>query len=189
LYINIKHLHLLKFNNCKECSECCKNKFLAPLVLEDFEKVYQYFPILIAKLDTLKPVMLLSNEISCPYLKNETCSIYENRPPACRIYPFSPWYDSILLDISCKGVGIEGEALPLSKNEFINSKFFDTRIENIESKLIQTQKWLNNQNLKYFATFKEIELFTIQNINDKFAKMHKSSLKFLDNYNNLINKG
>jgi len=186
MYVSIKYLHLLKFNNCKECNDCCKNKFLAPLILEDFEKVYKFFPILIAKLDSLKPVMLLSNEISCPYLKNNICSIYEKRPPACKIYPFSPWFDDILLDISCPGIGIYGEKLPLTKDEFINSKFFDTRIESIQTKIISTQNWLKNQDLNYLATFKGISLYTINNIKDDFGKMHKISLNFLKNYQKIL---
>ena len=69
MFVDLKHLDLLKFKGCEECVDCCK-KPMAPLILDDFEKVYKYFPILIAELDTLKPVMLLSNKISCPYLKD-----------------------------------------------------------------------------------------------------------------------
>ncbi|NPA12254.1 MAG: YkgJ family cysteine cluster protein [Epsilonproteobacteria bacterium] len=188
MYVNIMKLELLKFNNCKDCVECCKSKYLAPLVLEDFEKVYKRFPILIAKLDILKPVMLLSHETSCPYLKDEKCSIYQERPPACKIYPFSPWYDSILLDVSCKGVGIEGELLPLSEEEFKNSNFYDSRIQNITQKILNTSEWLKNKKLKYAGKIFGIKLYSIKNINDKYSRFHKKSLLFLRNYKNILTK-
>ncbi|WP_456470394.1 YkgJ family cysteine cluster protein [Caminibacter sp.] len=188
MYANIKHLHLLKFNNCENCTECCKNKFLAPLILEDFEKVYEYFPIVIAKLDTFKPVMLLSTEKECPYLQDEKCSIYEQRPPACKIYPFSPWYDSILLDLSCPGVGVYGSFLPLTKKEFYSSSFFDKRIINIKQKLINTARWLENKKIIPIGSVKNIEIFQISDPKDKYDLIHKKSLKFLKNYENLIKK-
>ncbi|MEO1923397.1 MAG: YkgJ family cysteine cluster protein [Nautiliaceae bacterium] len=188
MYANIKHLHLLKFNNCENCTECCKNKFLAPLVLDDFEKVCDYFPIVIAKLEVFKPVMLLSTEKGCPYLQNDKCSIYEQRPPACKIYPFSPWYDSILLDLSCPGVGTQGLFLPLTKKEFCSSSFFDERVINIKQKLINTAKWLENKKITPIGSVKNIEIFQISNPKDKYDLIHKKSLKFLKNYENLIKK-
>jgi len=141
MYVDIKYLDKLKFNNCENCYECCK-KLMALLILEDFKKVYNYFPILIAKFDFLKPVMLLSNDKYCPYLKNEKCSIYENRPPACRIYPYSPWYDKILLDISCDGIGIKGEKILLS--------YFMKIFDNITQKIENTLRWTLSQKLKLF---------------------------------------
>jgi len=182
LYVNINYLENLKFNNCKDCCECCKNKYLAPLILEDFEKVYEYFPIFIAKLETFKPVMLLSNEKQCPYLINEKCSIYEKRPPACRLYPYSPWYDKILIDLSCKGIGIEGENLPLSTKSFKNSSFFDERVIDIENKIFNTYKWLENKQLHPFTTYHGIELFDIKDKNDKYDEMIIKSKRNLENY-------
>jgi hypothetical protein len=183
MYADIKHLELLKFKGCDNCYECCK-KPMAPLILNDFEKVYKYFPILIAKLDFFKPVMLLSNEISCPYLRNGKCTIYENRPPACKIYPFSPWYDSILLDIGCKGVGTYGNPLPLNEREFKNSEFYEERFENITEKITKTSNWIKNQTLKPFKTLHGIELFTLDRYENAFAELMKLSHKNLSNYFN-----
>ncbi|WP_456479144.1 YkgJ family cysteine cluster protein [Nautilia sp.] len=184
MYSSIRHLHLLKFKGCDECTECCKSKYMAPLVLEDFEKVYKYFPILIAKLDKLKPVMLLSNSASCPYLENKKCSIYENRPPACKIYPYSPWFGDILLDLSCKGVGIEGKTLPLTPEEFLKSDFYEERFENITEKIKNTNIWLAKQEVVYFRTYKNIKLYILKNARDDYAHMHKNSLMFLSYYFN-----
>ena len=181
MFVNIKHLELIKFKYCQECDECCKNKLLAPLVLEDFEKVYEYFPIVIAKLDTLRIVMLLSNE-KCPYLKNSKCSIYDKRPPACKIYPYSPWYGEILLDISCPGIGIKGEKIPLNKEEFLKSPFYDERFENISEKLKNSFLWLKAHKLKFLTTYKGIKLYTLKNGKDKFFKMHQKSLTHLHYY-------
>ncbi len=181
MYVDIKSIELIKFNNCNGCSECCKNKLMAPLVLEDFEKVYKYFPILIAKFDILKPVMLLSNETACPYLRNDKCSIYENRPPACKIYPYSPWYDDILLDLSCKGVGVEGEILPLTEEGFKVSKFYEERFENITSKIKTTTKWLNKQTLNFYKTYHDIKLFTLKP-QDIYGEIMQISLTHLYKY-------
>ena len=181
MFVDISYLELIKFKGCEGCTECCK-KPMAPLILDDFEKVYKYFPILIAKLDVLKPVMLLSNDISCPYLKNNLCSIYENRPPACKIYPYSPWYDKILLDLSCKGVGIEGKTLPTTYDEFINSQFYENRFFNISEKLEHTLKWLQNEELIPFITYINIQLFKLKPNNNPYNILHQKSLINLDNY-------
>jgi len=185
MYANINHLELIKFNGCGGCTECCKSKLMAPLILEDFEKVYKHFPILIAKLDYFKPVMLLSNGISCPYLKNELCSIYKQRPPACKIYPYSPWYDSILLDLSCKGIGIKGTPLPTTKEDFIKSDFYEERFENITEKLEKTLKWSKELTLEQFGEIQHIKLYKIKNMHkDIFTDMYEKSLVHLEKYEN-----
>ena len=185
MYVDINQVELLKFNNCLDCVECCKTKLMAPLVLDDFKKVYKYFPILIAKLDTFKPVMLLSNTTSCPYLKDNLCSIYKNRPPACKIYPFSPWYNKILLDISCKGVGIKGEYLPLNNKEFKSSKFYEERFENINYKLKKTNNWTNNISFNFYAKIKNIKLYKIYKSTDFYSNLAIKSLINLKYYKEL----
>jgi len=186
MFVDIKYLELIRFNECKECSECCK-KPMTPLVLDDFEKVYEYFPILIAKLDIFKPVMLLSNEISCPYLKEDWCSIYENRPPACKIYPYSPWYDKILLDLSCKGIGTKGKIIPTDYNEFKNSTFFEKRFINITEKLQNTLKWLEKEELTDFGEYKNIKLYKLKPNDNHYNLLHQKSLQNLKNYSNISN--
>ena len=126
---NIEKIPPLYFSSCENCSECCEGKFfLAPLVLEDFDKVRDYFEIRAVVLNNeIIPVILLTDGEggSCPYLENGKCSIYNRRPPACKIYPFSPFYDDIFIDISCKGVSSNsGEKLPSNREEFIKSPFF-----------------------------------------------------------------
>ena len=185
MYVDINKIELLKFNNCLDCIECCKTKLMAPLVLDDFKKVYKYFPILIAKLDTFRPVMLLSNGISCPYIKDNLCSIYENRPPACKIYPFSPWYDKILLDLSCKGVGIKGESLPLNNKEFKKSKFYEERFEDIIFRLKKTNNWINNTFFSFYDKILNIKFYKVYKSNDLYSSLAIKSLINLKYYKEL----
>jgi len=186
MFVDINDLHLLKFNNCKDCDECCKNKYLAPLVLDDFEKVYKYFPIIFAKLDFYKPVIMISSKNGCPYLENGLCTIYENRPPACKLYPYSPWYDKLLLDIACKGVGIEGDYLPLNFEDFKKSKFFEKRVEDIDLKIKKTREWLRENKIEFFTNFKGVKLYKLTTFNDKYAQMVKKSQIHLEKYKDLL---
>ena len=89
------------FNNCNGClSRCCDGKegtILSQLILDDFEVVSKYFPILFTFGDMgyLKANILFSDGKSfCPYIKNYQCTIYEDRPSICRVYPLSPSHDN-----------------------------------------------------------------------------------------------
>jgi Fe-S-cluster containining protein len=183
VYVNIKYLKNLKFNNCKNCTKCCENKMFAPLILDDIKKVYKYFPILVIFIPEPKLVIPLALKKSCPYLNENKCTIYENRPPACKIYPYSPWYGEILLDISCEGIGTKGEKLPLSYKEFKNSKFYDERIENIEEKLNKTNKWLKKQQIKFLAKINDIKIYKIKYQNNFYNNLIQSSYKNLKIFN------
>jgi Fe-S-cluster containining protein len=155
----------------------------APLILEDIKKVYKYFPILVIFIPEPKLVIPLALEKSCPYLNEHKCTIYENRPPACKIYPYTPWYVEIFLDLSCKGIGIKGEKLPLTLNEFKNSKFYDERIENIEKKLNTTNQWLKKQQIKFLTKINNIKIYKIRKNNDSFNKLIQLSYKNLKIFN------
>ena len=169
MYVDINDVEFLRFNNCRDCNKCCYEKIFAPLILDDFERVYKYFPIFIVEVGYLRPVMIISDgKNPCRYLEKGKCSIYENRPPACKIYPFSPWYDKILIDLSCPGIGVEGELLPL--DNFKDSKFYDKRFENIETKIIKTQEWLSKKRLNKFGNFKGYDLFYPE-VEDEFDEM------------------
>ncbi|GAX87984.1 conserved hypothetical protein [Lebetimonas natsushimae] len=183
MYVNIKHLKNLKFNNCQNCTKCCENKMFAPLILEDIKKVYKFFPIFIIFIPNPKLVIPLSLNKNCPYLKDNKCSLYEHRPPACKIYPFSPWYGEVILDLSCDGIGIKGENLPLSIKEFKNSKFYDKRIVNIEEKLEKTNNWIKNQKLTYLTKINNIKIYKIKYQNEFYNNLIQSSYKNLKIFN------
>ena len=161
---NIEKLPPLYFKGCGACAKCCEGKFfLAPLILEDFDKVVDYFKIRIVKLDELIPVMLLTDgENSCKYLENSKCSIYENRPPACKIYPFSPYFDEIFIDLECDAISYEGEKLPSNKNEFLKSNFFEERMIDFKNKREKTINYFKNKELIFDTEIRGIKLYKIK---------------------------
>ncbi len=178
MFVDVDKIDLLKFKGCKDCVECCKKPF-APLILDDFEKVYKNFAIVFVDIVYIRPVMVIGKSGICKYVKDGKCSIYDARPPACRIYPFSPFFDKLYLDVSCKGVGIEGKFLPMNFREFQNSEFFDKRFINFENKLLKTNIWLENKKFKKAGEIRGFEYFVLEEIKDEFDKMHFESLKNL----------
>ena len=159
---NILNLPPLFFRGCDNCTKCCDGTkfFLAPLILDDFDKVKSYFEIRAIILDNVIPVMLFNDGNSpCKYLKNNKCEIYENRPPACKIYPFSPYYDKIFIDLECDAVGYKGEKLPSNKCELFNSKFFDERLIDFIEKREKTIKYMKKQTLYFDKEIKGIKLY------------------------------
>jgi len=158
---NIEKLPSLYFRGCGDCSKCCEGKFfLAPLILDDFEKVKPYFEIRAVIFEEIIPVMLLTDGINpCKYLKNGNCEIYENRPPACRIYPFSPYYDDIFIDLECDAISFEGERLPSNKKELFKSSFFDERMIYFKEKREKTLEYMKKQKLVFDREIKGIKLY------------------------------
>jgi Fe-S-cluster containining protein len=161
---NINNLSQLYFRGCENCSECCEGKFfLAPLILEDFDKVKKYFEIRAIILDEIIPVMLLTDgKNPCKYLKDNRCSIYEERPPACKIYPFSPFYDDIFIDLSCPAVGDVGDKLPTNKKEYFKSDFFEERFINFKIKRENTINFMKCQKLIFDKEIKGIKLYKFE---------------------------
>jgi len=159
---NIEKLPPLYFRGCGECSKCCEGKFfLAPLILDDFVKVKPFFEIRAIIIDEIIPVMLLTDgKNPCKYLKNGKCEIYENRPPACKIYPFSPYFEDIFLDLDCDAiVNNMGDKLPSTKQEFFKSNFFDDRMINFKQKREKTIEYMKTQKLVFDKEIKGISLY------------------------------
>ena len=158
---NITKLPPLYFKGCGDCSKCCEGKFfLAPLILEDFEKVKPFFEIRAVIFDEIIPVMLLTDGHNpCKYLNNGKCEIYENRPSACKIYPFSPYYDDIFIDLECDAIFFEGERLPANKREFFESNFFDERMIDFKLKREKTIEYMKTQKLVFDKEIKGIKLY------------------------------
>ncbi|NPA55623.1 MAG: YkgJ family cysteine cluster protein [Epsilonproteobacteria bacterium] len=159
---NIASLPPLHFRGCGECCACCEGKFiLAPLIVEDFKQVYRYFDIRAVVLDEeVIPVMILTDGNSCKYLQDSKCTIYPNRPPACKIYPFSPYYDEIFIDVSCQAVGVDGKKLPASKEEILQSEFFDERLIDFARKRQQTILRMKNVELTFERELHGIKIYT-----------------------------
>ncbi|SFP22637.1 YkgJ family cysteine cluster protein [Hydrogenimonas thermophila] len=183
-YISIKDIDKeLYFDNCSGCEiSCCSgiNFKLMPLILDDFIEVFNNFNIYFAKLgNEFVPVIQLAEENSaCKYFKNNICTIYNKRPPGCRLYPISPYFDDILVDLSCKAVGNQGMFLA-SKNE-ISSNFYHKRLENFNKKREATINFTESikDELILEKVLSNIELYIYKkNIDNFYIKLHKKSLQ------------
>jgi len=183
VFVPVKNVGDLYFTGCQSCTNrCCEGgKFsLAPLILEDFERVYKNFEIYFGYVDNnLKALMVLNrgkNDM-CKYLENGLCNIYEDRPPACRLYPLSPYYDEVFVDSSCEAVAKEGEFLV--SPEKISPYFYDKRLENFSEKLALTNEWLQNlgDNLEFVDEVMGIKLLKYgADANDRYIDMHLRSM-------------
>ena len=70
-----------------------------------------------------------SNGQKCIYLKDNICTIYQNRPYACRTYPFSyePQTNNFQIDDNCPEFG-KSEGLELIVDKKVNPKIIDNFI-------------------------------------------------------------
>lgn len=178
MFENIKNVNL-NFSNCDNCPKtCCKN-ILIPLILDDFKSVYKNFPIIFAYMnDELRVLILLGNNW-CRYLKEDGCSIYQNRPPSCKIYPISPFFEDFYVDISCEAVGVEGEFLCSSSG--FNSNFYHHRLENFVEKYSKTVKFLKSieNDIVEMGDIENIKIYKYGGENrDSYIQMHLESLNY-----------
>lgn len=187
MFEDISQFKKISFSTCEGCLEgCCSGARIicAPLLVQDFHEVYERFPILFAYLkdEGLKAFVLLTNgQKACRYFKDNKCSIYEFRPPACRTYPLSPYYEKIFVDTSCPGVMNEG--IKLYENKQIHQNFYHSRFENFVSKYEQSALTYQEyeKHLSYKLTLLGMDFFEINiETEDSFLHMHQYSLKNLD---------
>lgn len=181
MFKNIKEVNL-NFNSCDNCPKtCCKN-ILIPLILEDFELVYKNFPIIFAYISNeLRVLILLGNDgDKCRYLSESGCTIYEERPPSCKMYPISPFFEDFYVDTACEAVGESGEFL-CSKDGF-NKSFYHPRVESFTDKYFQTQKFLLSieNDIEKIGEVKGVEIYKYSGgSQNKYINMHKTSLEKL----------
>lgn len=171
----------IKFSRCNDCVACCDGSqfLLMPLVLDDFIEVYEFFPIVFGVLDEdIRAFILLSDGGSpCPYLGKNGCEIYEHRPPGCRIYPFSPFFNSIMIDDSCKALG-SGEIV--AKSGIIDSNFYHKRLEGLEIKFANSLKYYQilEESLIEHKKVQDFTLYRYEGVpNDEYLLMHLKSLE------------
>jgi len=193
MYINIEEAKGLCFSDCQTCTtSCCDGgRFIvAPLVLEDFKSVFEKFLIAFALIDEkLRVVMLISDRKKpCLYYKESRCTIYEQRPPACVLYPYTPYFDEILIDTACDAVGGFGFELQQDKStslEMVHPDFYHKRLEGFPQKLEDTQNFLEELDDSFEALF-DIEGLTLMaytGVKDNdFLKMHKASLALVNEW-------
>ena len=182
----------LTFSSCDGCpSRCCDGRegtIFSQLILDDFEIVSKHFPILFTfgEMGYLKANILFSDGKSfCPYIVNNQCSIYSERPSICRVYPLSPNIDNkIYIDDSCPAINSEFGTTIIQNNK-INDNFHYKSLDNYKDKFIKTHFYLEKFNIK-----NNFELVTtIHNIkfykylgdikDDIYMKYHLNSLCFI----------
>lgn len=185
MFVNIKDIGKTYFSSCDNCvRDCCSAPMvmLAPLILDDFQYVYKNFPIQFAYINNeLKALMIINKgEGSCKYYKNNRCTIYNERPPACRMYPVSPYFDEFFISGDCSALSFDeklGELICDGKS--ISDRFFHSRAINFVTKLQSTKQFLEKikNDLIPSITIVGIQLFSYSgNIEDEYIKMYKESL-------------
>jgi hypothetical protein len=155
-------------------------------VLDDFEEVYKNFAIQFAYIkDELKAQIVINKgNGSCGYLVNNQCSIYDERPPACKMYPISPYYEDFYIDVACPAITDDADKGEwICSNEGFNSKFYHKRVDNFLYKLEDTMKFLTiiKDDLEPSIVVQGIQLYNYTGkLDNEHIKMYKESLKHLD---------
>lgn len=185
-FVNIKS-HNFHFHGCSTCEgHCCngsKGFAASPLILDDFEEVYKNFPILFSIKDQkLVAYVLLNNgKNHCKYYVNQQCSIYEQRTPACKLYPVSPYFEHIFVDTNCPSVKHDF-GYSLCQDGILNSAFYTKRLDSFVEKLEETNAFLESINtmehFEYVGNLLGIPLLKYTKPSDnKYIKMHLLSLE------------
>jgi len=185
-FVNIKS-HNFHFHGCSTCEgDCCngaKGFAASPLILEDFEAVYHNFPILFSfkEQKVVAYVLLNDGKNYCKYYVNQQCSIYLQRPPACKLYPVSPYFEHVLVDTACPSVNQESGYSVCSDGK-LNSAFATKRLENFVEKLEATHAFFESINtledFEHVGNLLGIPLFRYVKPSDNpYIKMHLESLK------------
>ena len=180
------------FSSCEGCpSRCCDGRegtVFSQLLLEDFEVVSKNFPILFTfgDLGYLKAVILFSDGKSfCPYIKDHKCTIYDERPSICRVYPLSPNIDNkIYIDDSCPAININEGNVIVNEGK-VTKDFAYSTLEDYQEKYIQTHLELEKINdIKNFESVIKINNMIfykyIGNVTNNYINHHISSL--INNY-------
>lgn len=176
------------FSDCNDCkARCCDGRegtVFAQLILEDFEIVAKNFPILFTfgEMGYLKAVVLFSDGTGfCPYIKDHKCTIYDERPSICRVYPLSPNVDNkIYIDDSCPAIEITN-ASKIVDNGMVTQQFHYKTLEDYQDKYIETHHELEKINdINNFESVIKINNITfykyIGNQRNKYINYHISSL-------------
>ncbi|KYC51877.1 MAG: Flagellin N-methylase [Candidatus Methanofastidiosum methylothiophilum] len=119
---------------CKQCGECCKVRGV-PLTLFDIERIEKIADKDFAVYDISRKIFAIEKRIwdnGCVFLDDVNCSIHKDKPLICRLFPLGVFYKPIsesdepyilkngekayiYVDISCPGIGEEGEPFEIEK--------------------------------------------------------------------------
>ena len=183
------------FSSCEACpSHCCDGRegtVLSEILLEDFSSISKNFPIVFTfgSLGYLKANILFSNgKDFCPYVNEYKCSIYENRPEICRLYPLSRSIeDKIYIDINCQAVNSGAGEKIVDKGK-VSQAFDKDSLYEYHSKFNETflylSKYNDKENFERITTVSGISIYRIkEHFDDKYLKLH---IKSLDNLNKVF---
>jgi len=78
-------------NLCAGCNQsCCVGLSYLRLTVPEYERLFaQHREELIVKNNKLYYVIFTKEGHECPYFQNGACSIYDERPIECRLFPYS----------------------------------------------------------------------------------------------------
>ena len=193
-FLNVKSQDFY-FSGCGSCMGTCCNGAegfaLSPLILEDFAEVYQNFAIVFALAHDGLGAFVVLNDGSghCRYYKEGMCTIYEQRTPACKLYPLSPYFDDLLIDTACPSVNLEyGQRI--SHKGHVAKEFVTKRLENFVHKRQKTQEFLDTidkqRDLRAIGTILSVPLYIYEGkTQDPFLTMHQESVKYLKEFEGL----
>lgn len=184
-YRSISQIQELYFSHCNGCmNSCCDgSRFsFSPLILNDFEEVYEHFPILFGKItEEWRILIAIAQNGSCRYYQEHQCTIYDKRPPGCRIYPLTPYYEDILVDTACHAVNICNGVFLANINQ-VNSDFYHERLENFENKRRKTVEYIQELNGEFelLGVINGLEIYAYSGEReDQYITMHRESLRWL----------
>ena len=107
--------HILKFK-CKQCGYCCDHTYIQlypfdiknicsslGISTKEFHEKYSMFK----SMDGI-PRCFLRNRPKCPFKENNKCTIYDNRPVRCRLFPLGRVFQEdeiiyVLPEDKCQG--------------------------------------------------------------------------------------
>jgi len=122
----------LSFLGCSGCGATCCQSNLIYASLYDFDKVTKYFPMFfMIKNSKISLVYFFyygeGYEQHCPYLKDNLCTIYQQRPYACRTYPFNNNKNDFYYSNTCPHITQDSNniGMQLSDSKSINKSIID----------------------------------------------------------------
>jgi len=119
---------------CKQCGECCRVRGV-PLTLFDIERIEKNTDKEFALYDISRKKFVIEKRIwdnGCVFLDDINCTIHKYKPLICRLFPLGVFYNPIsesdtpyilkngekayiYVDMSCPGMGNEGEPFDIEK--------------------------------------------------------------------------
>jgi Fe-S-cluster containining protein len=189
MFVNIKDVNTVYYDSCEGCQyNCCSypRVLIAPLILDDFIEAYKNFAIMFCYIDyELKAQMVINQGESCKYLVDYKCTIYEERPPVCRMFPISPYFDEFFINTTCTALTTDesNSGVWICKDGKFNDVFYHKRVENFVEKLNKTKEFLRSieYDLKKVKTIKGIDFYVYdgKNLDNEYIKLHLESQKHL----------